>query len=425
MKTAVIGVLIIAVLAVCLGLSYWLRTAKTIEKKLTYGPFTIQKIATTRKVVNLNYGWVKQTTVACTISYKGQPIRFPSSLETNTGLPFLWKVYTLPEAPYPTLIAGSQSLYLISIKNGKVELVPLLEQSSSFASKQFLDIENGQPGYFQEIYMENDPQDLGRLDQLEGGRFLMIGEKVVLDVSTGKTWRFNAQNKAVDNYTFPWPHGALAFSPDQTSIVFCAEFQSWNTQDPPPPDSTHGLVVYNFIQDKGYVVPYSTTDTRMINVQKINQHWLHTFFEWRKDPNGQFQLQFKPLKTLPPWTGRYNPKDGYYTLYPVKAEMLPVFLKFVLQQMNWTDANILEDKTGEYTGRTLILGTEELKFDLIFKEDEQKLSFSKHIYAENKPEYLSLVKNIAAVFDKELLFEKHQECFGRIGSKLEQAPKKE
>jgi hypothetical protein len=265
--------------------------------------------------------------------------------------------------------------------------------------------------------MENDAQDLGTLAQLKGGRLLMIGEKVVLDVSTGKTWRFNAQNNALDNYSFPSPHGALAFSPDQTSIVFNAEFQSWNTQDKPQPDSTHGLVVYNFIQDKGYVVPYSDTETRMINVQEIDEQWLNTFFEWRKDPNGQFQLQFKPLKMLPPWTGRYNPQDGYYTLYPVKSEMLPVFLKFVQQQMNWTDANILEDKTGEYTGRTLILGAGELKFDIQFKEDEQKLIFSKHIYAENKPEYLSLVKNIAAAFDKELLAEKHQEHFGRIGSR--------
>jgi hypothetical protein len=401
----------------CLGLNYWLLTAKTIEKKLTYGPFTIQKIATTRKVFNLNYGRVNQTTIAYTILYKGQPIRFPSSLETNTGLPFLWKVYALPEAPYPTLIAGSQSLYLISIKDEKTVLEPLLEQSSDFASVQFLDSENGQPGRFQEVYMENDAQDLGTLAQLKGGRLLMIGEKVVLDVSTGKKWRFNAQNNALDNYSFPSPHGALAFSPDQTSIVFNAEFQGWNTQEEQQRDSTHGVTVYNFIQDKGYVVPYSDTETRMINVQEIDQHWLNTFFEWRQDPNGQFQLQLRQFKTLPPWTGRYNPQDGYYTLYPVKPEILPVFLKFVLQQMNWTDANILEDKTTEYTGRTLILGSGELKFDLQFKEDEQKLIFSKHIYAENKPEYLSLVRNIAAAFDKELLFEKHQECFGRIGSR--------
>jgi hypothetical protein len=338
-------------------------------------------------------------------------------LETNTGLPFLWKVYTLPNAPYPTLIAGSQSLYLISIKDEKVVLELLLEQSSDFASVQFLDSEKGQPGLFQEVYMESDAQNLGTLAQLKGGKLLMIGEKVVLDVSTGKTWHFNAQNNGVDNYSFPLPHGALAFSPDQTSIIFNAEFQSWNTQEEQQPDSTHGIAVYNFIQDKGYVVPYSDTETRMINVQEIDQHWLNTFFEWTPDPNGQFQLQLRHLKTLPPWTGRYNPQDGYYTLYPVKSEILPVFLKFVLQQMNWTEANILEDKTTEYTGRTLILGSAELKFDLQFKEDEQKLSFSKHIYAENKPEYLSLVENIAAAFDKELLFEKHQECFGRIGTR--------
>ena len=37
-------------------------------------------------------------------------------------------------------------------------------------------------------------------------------------------------NNPVENYSYPSPHGALAFSPDQKSIVFRAEFQSWNSR---------------------------------------------------------------------------------------------------------------------------------------------------------------------------------------------------
>jgi hypothetical protein len=414
MKIIVFLLLVVAVLLLYLWLKQPFRAARMVEKTLTYGPFVIRKIATTSKVFNLNYGMVKQTDIACSIFYKGQPIRFPSKLETNTGLPFLWKVYALPGAPYPSLMAGSQSLYLIYLKDEVVVVEPLVEQSSDFASLQFLDSEKGQPGLFQEVFMQSDLQDLGKLDQLEGGRFLMISERVVMDVQTCKIWRFNAQNNSLDNYSFPSPHGALAFSPEQTSVVFHAEFQSWNTQSEDLPDSEHGLVVYDFLKDNGYVVPYSDTDTRMINISELNSAWLDTFFEWKQNQGGHLRLQLRQFETLPPWKGRYNPTDHYYTLYPIKSGMFAVFLSFVFKQMAWTEANILEDRTEVYSGRTLVLGSDELKLDINFKEDEQTLTFSKHLYAETSADYVNLVKKIATAFDDELRVGKHQEHFGRI-----------
>ena len=262
--------------------------------------------------------------------------------------------------------------------------------------------------------MESDPAEMDTLDQLEGGRFLMISEHAILDVQTREIKRFNAKNESLDNYSFPSPHGALAFSPDHTSLVFQAEFQSWNTQDADLPETEHGLVVYNFLNDEGYVVPYNDTDTRMINVQNIDAEWLNTFFEWKQDKNGKLQLQLRQLEKLPPWKGTYDPRDHYYTLYPVKPGMLPVFLNFVLSQIGGSEVNILEDKTGEYTGRSLVLASGELKLDINFKEDEHKLTFSKHLYAETSPEYINLVKKIASAFDQELSSGKHQEHFGRI-----------
>ena len=388
--------------------------AKSIEKVLTYGPFTIKAIATTSKAYNLNYGIVKQTNIAYSIFYEGQPVRFPGKLETNTGLPFLWKVYALPGAPSPSLIAGSQSLYLISVQDKAVVLKPLVEQSSDFASLQFLDSAKGQPGPFKEVYMENDPAEMETLDQLEGGRFLMITEHVILDVQTLEIKRFNTKNESLDNYSFPYPHGALAFSPDQTSLVFHAEFENWDTQKAVLPETEHGLLVYNYLNDDGYAVPYNDTETRMINVQNINADWLNTFFEWKQDKTGKLQLQLRQLEKAPPWVGAYNPEDHYYTLYPVKPGMLPVFLNFVLNQIGGSVANILEDQTGEYTGRNLVLASGELKLDINFQEDEQKLTFSKHLYAETSPEYINLVKKIASAFDQELSAGKHQEHFGRI-----------
>jgi hypothetical protein len=413
MRVAIFLALIAA--AILLYLRFSKRAnAKSAEKVFTYGPFTIKAAASTSFAADLKHGYVKQTDVAYSIFYEGKTIQFPKKLETNTGLPFLWRVFALPGAPTPSLIAGSQSLYLIYIQDKTVVVEPLVEQSSEFPSLQFLDSENGQPGPYTEVFIEDDPAEMETLDQLEGGRFLMITEHAVLDVQTREIKRFHTQNQSLDNYSFPSPHGALAFSPDQTSVVFQAEFQSWNAQDDELPETEHGLVVYNFLNDDGYVVPYNDTETRMINVQNIDAEWLNTYFEWKWDKNGKLKLQLRQLEKAPPWVGTYNPEDHYYTLYPVKPGMLPVFLNFVLNQIGGSEANILEDKTGEYTGRNLILASEDLKLDINFKEDEQKLTFSKHLYAETSPEYINLVKKIASAFDHELNAGKHQEHFGRI-----------
>ena len=415
MRVAIFLALIAA--AILLYLRFSKRAnAKSTEKVFTYGPFTIKAAASTSFAADLKHGYVKQTDVAYSIFYEGKAIKFPKKLETNTGLPFLWRVFALPGAPTPSLIAGSQSLYLIYVQDKTLMVEPLVEQSSEFASLQFLDSEKGQPGLYREVFMESDPAEMETLDQLEGGRFLMISEHAVLDVQTREIKRFNTQNQSLGNYSFPSPHGALAFSPDQTSLVFQAEFQSWNAQDDELPETEHGLVVYNFLNDDGYVVPYNNTETRMINVQNIDADWLNTFFEWKNDKNGQLQLQQRQLEKLPPWVGTYDPRDHYYTIYPVKPGILPAFLNFVLNQIGGSEANILEDKTGEYTGRNLILASGELKLDINLKEDEQKLTFSKHLYAETSPEYINLVEKTASAFDQELSAGKHQEHFGRIVS---------
>lgn len=391
-----------------------------LSKEIQYGPFTIQTSVSNTKNFNMNYGrMTNETNVAYHILYDGKPITYSSGLQNNTGLPFLWAVYTLNGAIDPTLIAGSQSLYMIYLKNGVPVVEPLLIQSTDFASLQFLDSNKGQPGDYVEVFMKNETTHLDQLDRLEGGRFLMVTEHAILDVQTRKIWSMNKDNNPVENYSYPSPHGALAFSPDQKSIVFHAEFQSWNTQDEHLPDSEHALVVYNFERDSGYAVKYDDTDTRMIDINDINYEWFNTYFEWKTIADGD-RLQVRPFEKLPYWLGKYDHKDHYYTLYPVKPGMLPVFLDFVFEQMGWTKSNILSDETGEYTGHCYSLGSGDIKLGITFKEDEQKLTFSKHLYDEDNQVYETLVKKIAEAFNAELSKGKHQELFGRILSETKQ-----
>lgn len=392
-----------------------LGDARSVEKDVAYGPFTIRSTASTSKQFNLNYGMVDQTSVALALLHNGKPVPFPNALQNNTGLPYLWRVYALPGTPDPTLIAGSQSLYLVYLKNGAPVVEPILEQGHDFASLQFLDSDNGQPGPYQEVFARNEADELGKLDSIEGGRYLMVSEHAVLDVQTRAIRHFNTNNNDVENYSFPSPHGALAFSPDRESIVFRGEFQSWNASDEELPDSEHALIVYNFARDDGYAVRFDDTELRLLHVDGMDRQWFEKFFEWKKSPEGD-RLRLRKLDKPPYWTGTFSVDDGYpyYTLYPVNAPMLSAFLIFLEQQTGWTKANIVEDKYHEYTGRIITFASGDKKFDVTLQEDAQTLQFSRHLYADPSPEYTAQVKKLADAFEAELATGKYQEHFGKI-----------
>ena len=380
------------------------EAANYIENDIQYGPFTVR--------VTAEKGMDKATNARYTILHDGKPVVFPVKSVDRDGLPFLWKVYPLPGAPDPTLVAGSDKSYLVFLKNGSPCVETLFERSNDLNTFQFLDAENGRPGEFSNIFTSTEIADLTTLNSLGPGRFLMAGRQTLLDAQTRKIWRINLDNEMFENYSPSSQRGALALSPDQKTVVFWAEFQSWNTENENLPDSEHALVAYNFEKNNGYAVKFDDTETRVTNIEGIDFQWFETYFEWKKSPDGEI-LQLRKLEKLPNWTGRYDPKDNYYTLYPVKPDILPVFLDFVLAQMGWSKDNILKDETHEYTGHCLDLGSGTVKLDIKFREDDRALTFSKHLYDEKTPEYEALVKKIAAAFDAELRSGKHQAHFGR------------
>ena len=63
------------------------------------------------------HGRVPYSSSSYTVYNKDQPIRFGAKLETNTGIPGVWRVLLLKDSTIPALIAGSQSLYVVTIEN--------------------------------------------------------------------------------------------------------------------------------------------------------------------------------------------------------------------------------------------------------------------------------------------------------------------
>ena len=98
---------------------------------------------------------------------------------------------------------------------------PILEQSSDFASVQFLDSEEGQPGPFMEVFSKSDTLGMDQLDTLKGGRYLLVSGHVVLDIQAGKQMLFNKDNNPVDNYFYsPVRDGQLRAANDPTGECY-------------------------------------------------------------------------------------------------------------------------------------------------------------------------------------------------------------
>lgn len=292
----------------------------------------------------------------------------------------------------------------------------IVMKSVEHASLQILDSENGQPGPFREYFRQFETPDLKKLDTLEHGRYLMVSKCAVLDMQTRKIWQMNNVNQVLEKYSMSSYDGALAFSPDQKSVVFKALYQTWDIKHIEDwSDSEHALITYNFEKDSDYLVKFDDTNTRMIDFEKdIDHPWFNTYFEWKNSPEGD-RLHVRQLEKLPNWTGRYDTKEKFYTLYPVKPEMLPVFKGFVLAQMGWSEANILSDGPGYYSGHYIELGSKDAYFNIVYNDDDQRLMLEKYTQTEEKyTEYEAHLKRIAVAFDAELAAGKHQAHFGQV-----------
>lgn len=377
-------------------------------KEVTYGPFTIKMERFSTWSFNMNVGRkVEHVSISYSIWHQGKPVSFSAKLQNNTGYSHLWRVYILKDTPMPTLIAGSQSLYLICEENGALKVRPIEEQGSDFANLQWLDADEGQPTPAFDVFMSDERDGDGKVDTLQGGEYLLVNRHQVLHVPTLKQYPLNVNNEAIDNYSYA--KEALAFSPDRQTIVFPADFQTWNSPD--KPKYKKALIAYTYQDNQGYVIPFGKTETRLYSDEEINQEWFKTYFEWQ-EKEGKMVLVKKKLDRLPFWTGRTSFDDYAYNLYPVKPELQQILLDFTMSKMGWTKADISETTEHEYTGKVINIGRGDILLSLRY--NEQSLSISKNLYKGDENKCKEKRREIADAFDQLLREGKYQEYFLEI-----------
>lgn len=322
--------------------------AKTVTAT-DFGPFTIETITKKGKSYNINYGMQEQIALSYKVKYKGKPLEVSENMETNTGLPGIWRVFYLKEGPTPALILGSQSLYLISIENDKPVIKPLYTQGSDFASIQWLDSDEGQPGIYREVY-SSDQVDTEV--ELSGGRYMAISHAMIFDTRTFEVFPFNTENPAIDGY-YVHQHTAAAFSPDSTQVAYCGYYQ-----DPENTRLNHyALVCYDFKAGTAYAVPFEKDSTFLKDDYKIPHHWISDYFDWVPQESGKLKMQLKTLDKAPNRRGfvfyeRYN---GYkYLLDPVKDTMLIHLGNFIQTELQLPADSVQHVYVSRYDNRYVI-----------------------------------------------------------------------
>ena len=350
------------------------KTPAVSTTSTMHGPFTIETITRTGKTWNANYGRANYTNVSYAVKYKGEPLQLSNKLETNTGLPGIWRVFTLKDAPVPTLILGSQSLYLVTIENDQPVIRPLFEQGSDFAAIQWLDSEEGQPGIYREVF-SSDEHDTEV--ELSGGRYMAISHAVVLDTKTFELFPFNTDNESIDDY-YPDQRRAIAFSPDSTQVVYGAARQNAE-------DYSLGLMCYEFRTGKKYLVTYDQVKLNVYDGFKLYPDWLQDYFEWAKNEQGELRLQLKKLEKPPFRKGiiHFERYPGYeYKLYPVKETLMDPLYQFMVKELRIDTAQVQQVHeqynnkiTIPYDGRTFIIEYGKYGNDLVLYEDGQNTPY--------------------------------------------------
>jgi hypothetical protein len=340
------------------------------------GPFTIETITRTGKTWNMNYGRVDYTDVSYNVKYKDQPLQFEQGLETNTGLPGIWRVFYLQDVSTPTLLIGSQSLYLVQLQNEQPIVKPLHVQSSDFASVQWLDSEAGQPGICREIF-STDTYDTDNV--LSGGRYLALSGSAVLDIHTLVLFPFERNKEWIDGYSIGRKN-VLAFSPDSTQVVFCGQ----KTDEVDYMKTHYAWVCFNFRDKTAYAVPFDSEALHMKSEDRITNEWFADHFEWNQDENGKMKLQVIQRDTPAPQKGKlfFTRYTGYqYELDPVQEPMIETVYQFIKNELQLDTTKVI--RTTEqfnnkyiipYQQTQLVLEYGKYGNDLMLKEDSPVLT---------------------------------------------------
>jgi hypothetical protein len=385
---AVISIVIVIYFVSCSG-----KGGSSVEV-IEYPPFTIKKKNSYGSRFDINTNSRRDDSRSnYSIYYKDKEVVLPEILNKNTGVPGLWKAYILNDAPQPTLLVGSKSVYLITEENHQAKITPVSEGKSDFASFQWLDIQQGQPGHKEELYASDDTD---KSCKYSGGRYLLVNRDVVLDIQTLSLFPFQIRGSQTNEF---YSNHVIGFSPDHEKIVFMASKYVGEDQ--------FAIVTCQYKTNDSRAILFNRTETRLHEPYEADSEWLSTYFEWIEVAPGSFELSKIQYETLPPWEG-YFERQGKYALSPVKVEMLDVFANFIKEYLQIPDHDVRRSAYADQRNYNFNVGENEVKLSFL---SGQTVYFSDSISDKDEEGCKKIFKRVGEAFNKKLRNGEYQSLF--------------
>ena len=331
------------------------------------------------------------------VRHRGQVVAVPGA--DGESEQAFWDARVLADAPRPAVLVGSLGVWLLTEGgDGQVAIVTLAEPTSDFATLQWLDVDDGQPGEEATLAMYATPTSPRALS---GGRRLLVNRRVVLDVATLATQAITPAryDEALQGF-IPSGEPARMTSPDGRQVVFAASRNAGEGYD-------YALVALDIATDQAYAVPFPRTATRFDSVWDIDRAWLAHYFAWRPEGEG-VRLHYRDDVEPLPWRGRVSRTPGMveYRLNPVAPGMLEVLADFIVR----TQAATRE--AGDALGRDVLRMGEDV---LLLSYDAEHRTLA--LYADSGPRQQAAwarIERIAQAFDAELATRRHDALFGSL-----------
>lgn len=370
--------------------------SRSKTERIEYPPFIIERTHNYNSRFDINTASrVDDSRTHYKIYYQDELLKLPGSLEAHRGLAGLWKVHPLPNAPRPTLLAGSREVFLITAEEESYQVITVAEKRSDFASWQWLDSEEGQPGEKQEFYATDDT---GKPLELSGGKLLLINRKYVLDLQDLSITAFNENALYVNEFS---PGRLVGISPDKEQLVFMTRKYRGG-------DYEHALLVYNYKKAQTSLLHFDRNETRLYEPHKPRTDWLPTFFEWKEQSEGSLALVQKEWEKLPPWEGNFSSRDAY-SLSPVKYEFLPVFAQFCKDYLALDDSSFGKSYYGEKEEYDLKLGDN--RIEISFLDQVNTVYLSTSLLDEDEEGSIKIIRELGNAFNDKLRAGEHQDFF--------------
>ncbi|MBX3015108.1 MAG: hypothetical protein KF832_26555 [Caldilineaceae bacterium] len=190
-----------------------------------------------------------------------------------------------------------------------------------------------------------------RRGQLEGGRWLLLGDNCVLDVQTLTAYPFetyplhDGADASLNQFKLP-----LGLSPDQQSLVRLGSREIRDAETGDFRGWAAVLMVYNFVDGTSYTLPIDRARMRYAAVELIDAAWLDHHFTWQPTAGAPDRLVQRPNFSRLPYTGRLTgtADSREYRIVPVKAELLDQMVSFLEENFAATQLEVSRYDTSTY-----------------------------------------------------------------------------